>query len=265
MFCFDKKKVYSVFMVAAICVATTATGAQAHDFWVNAHDPEGSTIKADIAYGHDFPNPETIPDGRTHLFNPLYLVTPEGNVDMVQSGENFSYTVEKKLDKGSYIVAGTYKPTYWSKGPDGTWTQTNRKQRPDAVHAEEAIMYAKTILNANGSQDESLITKPLGHRLEIVPLKNPAKVHAGETFPVQVLLDGNPLKLAKLEATFDGFSSNKEHKAFVGRCDLKGRIDIVTLKDGYWFSEVTHIIENEDKSICDEVILVATLTFEVEK
>lgn len=252
-------------MAAVIGLTTAATGAQAHDFWINAHEPEGDTVKADIGYGHDFPNPEPIPEERTNLFNPLYIITPEGNVDMAQSGENYAYSVKRKLEKGSYIVAGTYKPTYWSKGPDGTWTQTNRKQRPDAVHAEQAIMYAKTILNVEGSQEDDFITKPVGHRLEIVPLENPSKVHAGDTFPVQVLLDGKPLKLAKVEATFDGFSENKEHKAFVGRCDMKGRVDIVTLRGGYWFSEVTHIIENDDKSVCDEVILVATLTFDISK
>ncbi len=264
MVCNKGKKLGSFLAAAALCLLIAAPGAQAHDFWVNPKAPSGNVVEAELGYGHDFPNPEAIAEDRTGLFEPLTLVTSEGVVDLKQEGANYSFKAEKELKKGSYLISGVYRPTFWSKGPDG-WSQTNRKQRPDATYCEEAAMFAKGVFNVDGAADDELVTKPLGHRLEIVPLKNPSKVKVGETLPVQVLFDGNPLKMAEVSATFAGFSANKEHKAFYGRADLKGIIELVPLKEGYWFAKVTHKYDFEDKSLCDEVVLVATLTFNIEK
>lgn len=257
-------KVASVLAALAMCALIAVPKAQAHDFWVNANGPENGIVKAEIGYGHDFPNPEVIPAERTHLFEGLFLLTPEGKIDMTQTGENYAYQVAKDLGKGSYIVGGNYKPTFWSKGPDG-WAQKNKKEMPEATYSELAIMYAKTVLNVDGSDSDEFVTKPVGQRLEIVPLKNPAKVKVGETLPVQVLVDGKPLKMAEVSATFAGFAENKEHKAFSGRADLKGIIEIVPLKEGYWFAKVTYKAPYEDPSVSDELIMVATLTFNIGK
>ena len=240
---------------------SAAPSAFAHDFWVNAARPENGVLKAEIGYGHGFPKPETIAEERVHLFDSLYLATPEEKVKLVQSGENYAYEGKKELTKGSYMVLGYYHPTFWSNGDDG-WAQKDRHQRPDAKYCEEVSMFAKTILNIDGSDDDSFITKPTGQRLEIVPLMNPAKVKAGEKFTVQILVDGKPLKTAKLEATFGGFS-DKDFKAFSGRADLQGIIDIIPLKAGYWFAKVSHAFEHEDKTRADEVVLVSTLTFHI--
>ena len=33
---------------------------------------------------------------------------------MTQKGENYAYESKKALKKGSYLVLGDYKPTFWS-------------------------------------------------------------------------------------------------------------------------------------------------------
>ncbi len=239
------------------------SGASAHDMWLNTSAPEKGVVLIDIGYGHDFPNPEPIPAERTHLFEKPHLVTPGGILDSapLQDKENYAYQVEADLEKGSYLATLNYVPTFWSKGPGG-WTQQNRQERPDATYVEEAIMYAKTILDVDGSNANDFICKPVGQRLEIVPLVHPSSVKPGEAFPLQVLLDGKPLKTVELVGTFEGFS-NKEYKAFSGRTGLDGKIDFIPLKEGYWFTEVTHTYEHPDQEKADEVILVATLTFQI--
>lgn len=264
MFCITGRKSvrYIVAVTLILCFSLLSSQAQAHDFWINATASMGTPVDASIGYGHDFPNPEPIAESRFSLFDPLQLMRPEGSVSLQQKGENYAYQGSGDLARGSYVVAGTYLPTFWSKGPGG-WAQSNRQERPDATYCEEVTMFAKTVLSVGGDTDKVFISRPIGQRLELVPLVHPATVSPGGTFPVQVLLDGKRLKLAEVTATFDGFSKNKEHKAFQGRCDLKGVIDIVTLRGGYWFVKVKHVESHQDPKVCDEVVLISTLTFHI--
>ena len=54
--------------------------AQAHEVWVNAPAKLASsdTLRADLAYSHDFPHAEKIADDRLHIFAPLQLTSPDG-------------------------------------------------------------------------------------------------------------------------------------------------------------------------------------------
>ncbi len=236
----------------------------AHDFWVNAsHDAATQQLSAQIGYGHDFPAAEAIAADRLHIFKPLRLLSSDGSAEMVQKGENYAYQLVKELKKGSYLVLGEYQPTFWSKNAEG-WKQQNRTQMADADYCEEAVMNAKTVLNIGGGTENDLITRPAGQILEIVPKVNPAGVRVGEAFPVQVLYEGKPVKTAELTATVEGFSK-KGSKAFYGRTDLNGMIDIVPLKDGYWLAQVQHKVPYADAKTCDEVVAVATLSFRIGK
>ena len=68
--------------VAVIVLSLCSVAADAHEFWINAKAPEGGVLKADIGFGHGFPDPETIPEDRIAVFEPLNLVTPEGTTAM---------------------------------------------------------------------------------------------------------------------------------------------------------------------------------------
>ncbi len=257
-----KKAVIRAMVVSTAFSAILSAGtACAHDFWVNASGPKEGFVAAEIGYGHDFPKPEPIPADRTQLFEGLSLATPGGVVALGRAGENYAYEGKADLKKGSFIVSGVYRPTFWSNGPDG-WAQKNRTQRPDATYCEEVTMFAKTILDVDGSREADFISKPVGHRLEIVPMVNPANVKPGEKFPVKVLFEGKPVKTAKVEAVFGGFS-NKEYKAFTGRTDLDGVVEIIPLKAGYWFAEAEYSFPHPEKEKADKVLLLATLSFRI--
>ncbi len=245
----------------ALAVVVFPLQASAHDFWVNATQEASGPVKAQIGYGHDFPAAEAIAADRLHIFKPLRLVTAEGTVDMTQKGENYAYESAAALKKGSYLVLGDYKPTFWSQNADG-WKQANRSQMTDATYCEEAVMTGKAILNVEGGVDTTLITQPTGQKIEIVPQVNPASVKPGGVFPIQVLYEGKPVKTAEVTATLAGFPS-KESKAFYGRTDLKGMIDVIPLQSGYWFIQVKHKAPYSDLKLCDEVVAVGTLSFHI--
>lgn len=245
--------------IAAVLFFSAAPSTVAHELWVNALGQQGDLFRADIGYGHSFPDAETIPADRVHIFKPLQLVTPEARITLEQAGENYAYQKKMTLKKGSYLVLGFYRPTFWSKGAEG-WQQTDRTQRPDAIYVEEAIMCAKTICNIEGAAADDLVTTPAGQRLEIVPQRNPACIGANGTLLVQVLCDGKPVKNADVEASLAG-SADKKDKAFNGKTDDNGVVAISALQPGYWLLKTKHAYDHPDRKRADEVVLVATLTF----
>ena len=60
------RKFFSVMVAGALFAAFLGAAAEAHEFWVNADYKDG-LLKADLGYGHEFPDPEVIPDARTSL------------------------------------------------------------------------------------------------------------------------------------------------------------------------------------------------------
>jgi len=247
--------------IATMLLFSVVPAAVAHELWVNALGQKGELFRADIGYGHDFPKAEPIAAERVHIFRPLQLMTPDGKVTLNQVGENYAYQKKIALKKESYLVLGFYRPTFWSKGPEG-WAQTDRIQRPDATYVEEAIMCAKTICNIQGAATDDLITKPAGQRLEIVPQRNPAAVGEKGKLLLQVLCDGKPVKNADIEATL-AVSSDKKQKVFKGKTDDQGMVSISSLQPGYWLLKAKHVYAHPDPKKADEVVLLATLTFRI--
>lgn len=246
----------------ALFVFSGVSPVAAHDFWLNVSSPQTGKIVAEIGYGHDFPKPEPIASDRLHIFESPRLLTPDRVIEFKPKGENYAYEGNGTLQKGSYIGTGLYRPTFWSKGPGG-WKQQNFIDRPDATYAKQTTMYTKTIVTVGGYAGDDFITRPVGHRLEIVPLVDPATVRAGEILPLQVLFDGKPLKTVAVAGTFGGFSK-KDYKAFFGKTDLEGKIDFVPLRSGAWFINTKHEFPHADQAKAKDVSLKATLTFRIE-
>lgn len=262
-------------MMKKLMLFTVITGmmasASAHRVWVSAdHTHGGEILKAELGYG-EFPDFEPIAQDRLDIFKPLQLITEKGKENLVQKGlYNYQYQSEKPVADGSYLVVGEYKPTFWSKNANG-WKRQNIKEMPDATYCEQTRMYGKHIANVgHESASKDIISKPLGHMLEIVPLDNPANVHVGERFKVKVLFNGEPLPNVVLTATFDGFDTSdrsKTHKveaqAFSDVTGNDGTVDIIPLRQGFWKANVEHKVDFPDPKICQKLANYSTLTFQI--
>lgn len=244
--------------IALVAVGVCGSAA-AHDFWVNAH--HGNTFTATIGYGHDFPKPEPIPAERTKLFEPLAILKKDGSKTMLtQTGPNYQYT-GKQLEASNYILAGQYKPTFWSKDTQNKWHMDGTRQNvKNVASCSYTSMHAKTIVQVGSAQD-AFVTQPSGQALEIVPLTHPATIKADQPFKVQVLANGKPAKRAQVVGTFDGFLKNNH--AFSGTADLEGVIEVVALKPGQWMLKASYSQPYHDPKVCDEEARYATLTFDV--
>ena len=248
-----------------------STQVWSHEVWVDAeHIHSGEVLQAAIGYGH-FPKLEKIASDRLGIFAPMQLVGKNGRQILKQKGENYQYVSELPLQEGSYLVLGTYKPTFWSENNSG-WRQQSLKQMPDAKYCEQSAMYAKHVLNVgHGRTDNDVLTRAVGQLLEIVPLINPQTVQVGEPLPVKVLFKGEPLSNVTLVATFKGFTERDlndhnhtlEPQAFSHQTNSQGIVDIIPLREGYWKAKVIHKAEYVPQSECNKLATYATLTFHI--
>ncbi|OCL86827.1 Nickel uptake substrate-specific transmembrane region [Aliarcobacter thereius] len=229
----------------------------AHDFWVDGYN--SSTFKAILGYGHEFPYPEKISKDKLNNFEALVLIDKNMKSNTLkQTGENYQYVYNKSLDDGTYILKGTYKPTFWTKTKDNKWHMgKTKKDLENSQYCEEYSSFAKSIINI-GDDNSEIATNIIGQKLEILLLENPSTFKVGTPFKVKILLDGKPAKKIDVKGTFDGFGENKF--AFYGTTDLKGEIEITALKAGKWILMVKNKEPYKNDS-CDEVVYSSSFTF----
>jgi len=252
----------TTFVAALAAGSLSLTPALAHDLWVNAHVVEPAGVEAEIGYGHDYPRAETIEKGRVHLFEPLKLVGEGSIATLRQVGENYLYAGSGVDNPGTFFVVAEYRPTYWSKNQKG-WEQQNRTEMKDAEYCTLATMFGKRVLTLGEATCEDFVARPLGHKLEIIPLQHPAAYKVGKPFRVKILFDGKPLKTAPVTATYAGYLPNAS--AFYGHTDLRGEIDILPLRAGQWLVQVKHATDHHNPAVCDQESYAATLTFDIER
>ena len=256
------KLLSKVLCLAVIMVFSGVSAAMAHEIWAIAENPtEGQPLVAILGYGHHFPDGEEIAQERLSIFYPIKIVDSKGAELAVKPGDkNFKAVTEKPIEKGTYLILTGYMPTYWSNGPEGS-VMKPKNEVPGATTCERYSRAAKGIVNIGGASDD-FVTKPVGTKLEIVPLVNPAKVKTGQDFPIQVLYDGKPLRNAQVKGTFEGNKyAETGNRDFFGLTNKDGKLTMVPLKGGNWTLAVEIRDDYPDKSVCDDEAGDATLTF----
>ena len=238
-----------------------SASASAHSLWTQGENKD--VFEADLIYGHEFPKPEVIPEARLVLFEAPQVISAKGTQTLVQSGENYHYRHSAKLGKGTHVLLGTYKPTYWTKKADGKWAMAKtRADFPDAQSCGLYSMSGKSFVIID--DDGAFATKPLGKGYEITPLASPNNIKVGELAKFRVTLDGKPVAEAKVVGSPAGFNSEEvEIEAFYAETDKNGEFSFRALKPGLWYlsSEVEQA--PKDPKVCDKVVDEFTLSFNV--
>jgi uncharacterized GH25 family protein len=248
----------------AVLAFVLAPQASAHEIWANAENPTaGQPLVAILGYGHDFPNGEEIAAERLPIFFPLEVIDAQGNKLALKAGDkNYISITEEPVKEGTYLLTTGYKPTYWSYTPEGSAMKA-KNETPGATSCEQYSRSAKGIVNIGAATDD-FVTKPIGNKLEIVPLVNPGTVKVGGDLPLQVLSDGKPLPKADVKGTLAG---NKHQEAgnrdFLATTDGEGKITMSPLKEGLWTLVVETKSDYPDKAVCDVIAGDATLTFNI--
>ncbi len=204
--------------------------AMAHDLWLNVdnHYPApGSNTTVKVVFGHNFPYYDIL-ISRGSLAEFSYL-GPDGQKREVaktwedKTGERSGALVgEITADqKGSYVVTAY------------------RKVKGDKQHVASE-KYAKSIISTG--EGKSDISKPFGHRIEIIPLKNPQEIKAGESLPVKILFEGKPLS-TYLYATYAGYYSEDEPFPLFTKSNEEGVAYMKISQPGVWMFVCNHKVD----------------------
>lgn len=236
--------------------------AMAHEIWATAENPaEGQPLVVILGYGDDFPQGEEIAPDRLPIFNPLKVVDAKGAELALKPGDaNFKAVTKQPVKKGTYLVLADYRPTYWSERPEGS-VMKPKNEVPGATACGRYSRAAKGIVNIGGVLDD-FVTKPIGAKLEIVPLLNPGQIKAGQNLPLQVLYNSKPLPSAQITGIRGGNKYVDEgNRDFFAETDKDGKIIMAPLTGGDWTLAVSVKEEYPNKSVCDNESNDASLTF----
>ena len=255
------KKFFQMVLVLGFCFSLS-TSAYAHTMWLNVTDyspkifshpkyapePRAKTVVY-FGWGHRYPVADPLSDKYLGDFS---LIKPDGAKEKLTPGEGgFRATVIKTKKEGGLIVAATIKP--------GFYGEVEGKKDFYKLHYAQ---YAKALINV-GEVSGNPFSTPVGHRLEIIPLKNPNQLRLGDWFEFKVLFDGKPARRAEICAC-SLFSSTGE--SIITRTDNKGEGRTRVLHYyGPWIikAEIKLPPTKEMQDRCKELHYTATLTFAV--
>ena len=215
-------------LVAATCMA--------HDFWV---EKAGTTLK--VVYGH---GSQRLP------YDPASIKEVHG---FDAQGKEMQVGLEKKKDSALLVPKGDASVITMTVD-DGCWVKTimglkkgSKRNARRAIDSYQAFDCSKAILAWGEAAG-----KPLGLKLEIVPLQNVFEVKAGQKLQVKVLLDGEPLANAEVESL--------EHTK-TAKTDAKGIAEVPLSAEGLKVITARHRMPLKDNPDADALKLTASLTF----
>jgi cobalt/nickel transport system permease protein len=224
-------------LLLAASLAMGISAASAHDYWI---EKKGDGYAA--VYGHG--------DKRLD-YDPASLKKVT-----VYNAAGKTLDFKKEVQSNAIIIRPTgtaclimadLESGYWSKTIYGLKNLPKRKAtRP--IESFKAYHYSKSIVAAG----EAAVKPVDGLKLDIIPLKNPFDLKAGDSLQLKVLCEGKPLAGATLEG---------DHQKS-GVTDKDGLVK-VTLKKGRQIYTVEKRDPLKNDPDADFIDTTTTLTFEV--
>jgi len=242
-----------LFSLSIICLIFFSAPAYAHYPWINLSDytPEtGSGIKMTIGWGHKYPLAGFLKKDALEI---LEIRGPEkAKLKFVSDLEIESQ--ESISTPGAYIIAATRKPGFYTKTTQGS-KRASKEKLKNVIKCSFSHMCMKAIVNSGDGKGK--VDTIVGHPMEIIPLKNPVDLRAGDYMPIQVLCNGKPFK-GYIFATYSGFSTQKDTFAYTTKTNKKGNGKIRILKPGVWMIKASYEQHYPDEKVCDVESFIAT-------
>lgn len=147
-----------------------------------------------------------------------------------------------------------------------TQVATERAARGETAKAvrERYSRYGKTLITVGSGGDRSAATRPLGLKIELVPLVDPASLAAGSRLRVRLLLDGKPLQGALAGAIYAGAKATPDSWPLTATTDARGEVEFLLEHRGPWLIRAVTMQRRENESgpdAADWETYWASLTF----
>jgi nickel transport protein len=216
-----------------VCLALSVL---AHDAWV---EPTAGPIYR-ILYGHKIPEPyKPVKVTSIKVFDankkPLKfnkIETKEGLSIKTSKGTPAMFALE--YDNGYWVTVG------------GETKNVRKSQMPEGTNPSHPLKFSKTIKSW-----QSWMKKPLGQRIEFVPVEFSEAPKAGFQLKLQLLLEGKPLSGQMVEN-----NSNEEGP----KTDENGYVMVTVLKGKNRFA-TDHDIKQPNEPDAQRLSLTAALVF----
>lgn len=235
----------------------------AHDAWVVMQEYAVSKSKPavlTVANAHRFvvPCDEPMPPDRLEK---VIFVTPAGKeLPAARQGDKLHQS--GGLDTtGTYVAVATPQNGFSSKTPAGYQRGKSKKDLKDVVECRYSEKNAKALFTV-GAPGGDAFSKPLGHKMEIIPMNDPATIKEGDYLTVKVLIEGKPAR-TNVYGTYAGFSDESGTFCYTTRTDKEGVAKIRIIKGGVWLLLAKEEMHYPDASVCDKLSYAASLTFQV--
>ena len=178
---------------------------------------------------------------------------------------------------GTYLIGASIKPRVYEQTAeafngylehDGVLDTLEARRSSGELDQPVAEKYAKHVkaLFQVGDQRTDNFDDVYGYPVEIVPKVNPYTLSVGETLPVLVLSDGQPLGDQLVYASHADFKtvdeSGQPMEAISTRTDAWGLAHINLSSKGRWYVRLIHMVRSGEVGL-DYESNWATLTFEV--
>ncbi len=235
--------------------------APAHDLWMI--EDQGRLL---IRIGEDFPVATNGITADRIVF--LRLVDSRGASSLDGRAEEKQFAAPLPETRGPAVVELEVQPRLITlqapdfnryiraEGFDHVIAARQKTATAGAPGRERYSRYSKLVMDAPG--EDTPLLAPLGHRLEIVPEANPARLREGADLPVRILFDGQPLAGVWVSA---GPAGMKGHQFPAGaRTDSAGRTLLGVRTKGLWYVRLIHMIPSPDPDV-EWRSFFATLTF----
>lgn len=148
------------------------------------------------------------------------------------------------------MITLSFEAGYRVTTPEGRKRMTKReaqRQGLQVVDSFYALQFAKSIFEWSDN-----ITKPMGMKFELVPLKNPLSLKQGEILPLKVLYKGKPLP---------GITMQVGHHRDVGKTDKDGVVNIEVPGEDIRVVVARHRVVSSDLD-ADFFLYITALTWE---
>lgn len=204
-------------VLAAFAACVFAHSAQAHNLWLS--QDYASEPKVLVIFGH--PGNGAAPD-KAKIID-LDLVEADGkHVSLRQGmapGEGALTASLPAAANGAPMVAARMDGGFVIRSPQG-FRATNKLMISDAVGSMWSQQYAKALLPGAEAKSYSI---PAGHRLEVVPLKDPFSLKAGGKLKFRVDYEGKPT--AGIEVSIGDGKTKADHPATIAT-DSNGIVEL---------------------------------------
>lgn len=250
--------------VLALCAF--AGVAQAHDLYLM---PDSFRVKAGAPVGISMHNGDAFPesDGPPAIarLRDSLVVSAKGRVAMEDvRAEEKRGRAGATAPAGGFVLMTRTIPNFIDLSPESFhkyleheglgWVVEWRKKNGEADRRGRELYskHAKAIAHADGVG--SVVTKPVGHPIEIVPLQDPATVKPGGVFRFQVLFQGKPAGVMAMEAA----STAGVQKLST---DAQGRGSVTLATAGPWKLHTIKMVRLVQREKADWESFWASLTF----